>query len=98
MTAFIKEFVYPDSKTGMPKARRLFVLNEDASRLGGIDLEGVTPEGEATLKEMFKEKEVTDFTRKPKDPLAPKVEYPTIGRYKAYSKGKIIPELSNPEV
>lgn len=90
MKAYIKEFNYPDSKTGLPKARRLFVLNEDAGRLGGIDLESVDENGLQTLNEMFKEKEVTDFTRKPKDPNVPKVEYPKIGIYRAYKKEKIL--------
>lgn len=89
MIAYKKEFNYPDSKTGELKARRLFVLNEDASRVGGIDLAGVNEDELKTLEEMFKEKEVKDFSRKPKDPNAPKVEYPKIGVYKAFSKSKI---------
>lgn len=90
MKAYIKEFNYPDSKTGISKARRVFVLNEDVGRIGGIDLESVSDEELNTLTEMFKEKDISDFSRKPKDPNAPKSEAPRIGVYKAYSKSKII--------
>lgn len=90
MKAYIKSFTYPDSKTGLPKERSLYVLNEDENRLGGIDLFNVDEDGLKTLTEMFKEKEISDFSKKPKDPLAPKVEYPKIGVYKAFLKNKIL--------
>ena len=89
LQSYIKEFKYPDSKTGVIKDRKLYVLNEDATRLGGIDLEGVDEAGIKILTEMFQGKEISDFTRKPKDPDAPKIEYPKIGVYKAFSKAKV---------
>lgn len=97
MLAYIKDFTYPDSKTGMPKNRKLYVLNEDVNRIAGIDLDTVNEEELAQLKEMFKNHEISDFTRKPKDPTAPKVETPRIGAYKAFSKAKIIQVVTNPE-
>lgn len=90
MKTFVKEFNYPDSKTGEAKARRLLVLNEDATRFGGIDLSTVTPEEEATLVKNFAERDITDFSRKPKTEGLEEKPAPKIGMYKAFSKSKIL--------
>ena len=90
MKAFVKEFNYPDSKTGEAKARRLLVLNEDATRYGGIDLSTVTPEEEQSLVASCAEKEITDFSRKPKAEGVEEKTTPRIGMYKAFSKSKIM--------
>lgn len=86
--AYVKEFKYPDSKTGQLKERRFLILNEDESRIGGIDLSTVPPEQAVVLIESTKEHDISDFSRKPKDPSAPARTY--IGVYKAFSKSKII--------
>lgn len=89
MKAYIKEFEYPDSKSEKHelKHRKVFVLNEDSTRIGGIDLENVTLEEIKNLEGSLREKDISDFSRKPKDPLQPKIVYP--GTYKAFSKSKI---------
>ena len=85
----VKIFKY--TKSGMEGLveRKVVVLNEDATRIGGFDLTGVPEEEAKKVEEYFKDHVVKGFERRPKD--APKPEYETKFNYpyKAFSKAKI---------
>lgn len=93
----VKIFKYTKSGTDGLVDRKLVVLNEDATRLGGFDLTGVADEDANKVIEYFKDHEVKGFERRPKGTPKPeyetKFEYP----YKVFSKAKIAEFNPEPE-
>lgn len=67
--------------------RKLLVLNEDAIRVGGLEITGASDEELETLEESFKDYTIRDFSRQPKsdEPKENKFDY----AYRAFSKAKI---------
>lgn len=67
--------------------RKLLVLNEDATRVGGLEITSASDEELETLKESFKDYIIRNFSRQPKndEPKENKFDY----AYRAFSKAKI---------
>ena len=67
--------------------RKLLVLNEDATRVGGLEITGAPDEELEKLEESFKDYTIRDFSRQPKndEPKENKFDY----AYRAFSKAKI---------
>ena len=67
--------------------RKLLVLNEDATRVGGLEITGSSDEELEKLEESFKDYTIRDFSRQPKndEPKENKFDY----AYRAFSKAKI---------
>lgn len=67
--------------------RKLLVLNEDTTRVGGLEITGASDEELEKLEESFKDYTIRDFSRQPKndEPKENKFNY----AYRAFSKAKI---------
>ena len=85
----VKTFKYTKSGTEGLVERKVVVLNEDATRIGGFDLTGVPEEEAKNVEEYFKDYVVKGFERRPKDAPKPEYEIQFNYPYKAFSKAKI---------
>ncbi len=87
--AVIKEFKYTKTGTDGLITRKLLVLNEDATRIGGFELTNATPEDLEKLQNKFKDHQVKDFSRRKKGEPKPEYEEQITYPYRAFSKAKI---------
>lgn len=85
----LKEFNYTKSGAEGLVKRKVFVLNEDATRIGGFDLSEATDADIAKVSEYFKDYVVKGFERRPKGEPKPEYEVKFDFPYKAFSKAKI---------
>lgn len=87
MSARIMTFKYTKTGSDGLVDRKLLVLNEDATRVGGLEITGASDEELETLEESFKDYTIRDFSRQPKsdEPKENKFDY----AYRAFSKVKI---------
>ena len=84
----VRTFKY--TKTGVEGLveRTVIVLNEDETRIGGLDITGESPEKIAELTKQYENTAVKSFTRRPKG--TPKdTSYTSPYSYRAFSKAKI---------
>lgn len=83
----VRTFKY--TKTGVKGLveRTVIVLNEDETRIGGLDITGESPEKIAELTKQYENTAVKGFTRRPKG--TPKETYASPYSYRAFSKAKI---------
>jgi len=84
----VRTFKY--TKTGVKGLveRTVIVLNEDETRIGGLDITGESPEKIAELTKQYENTAVKGFTRRPKG--TPKdTSYTSPYSYRAFSKAKI---------
>ena len=92
----VKTFKYTKSGEEGLVERKVVVLNEDASRIGGFDITGVPDEDANKVIDYFKDHEIKGFERRPKDAPKPEYEIKFDYPYKAFSKAKIA-EFNPPE-
>lgn len=85
--AYLRTFKYTKSGVDGLIERKVIVLNEDQTRIGGLDLTGEKPDVIANLVKQYESVEVRSFARLPKDAPKPARDY--IYPYKAFSKSKI---------
>lgn len=83
----VRTFKY--TKTGVEGLveRTVIVLNEDETRIGGLDITGESPEKIAELTKQYENTAVKGFTRSPKG--TPKETYSSPYSYRSFSKAKI---------
>lgn len=85
--AYLRTFKYTKSGVDGLIERKVIVLNEDQTRIGGLDLTGENSDVIANLVKQYETVEVRSFTRRPKDSPKQSHDYPY--PYKAFSKSKI---------
>lgn len=85
----LREFKYTKTGSDTLVSRKVFVLNEDASRIGGLELTGASDEAVNEVVSFFKDHAIGDFSRRPKGAPKPEYERKFDFPYKAFSKAKI---------